>query len=81
MGSLYRENAFLAEANFLPVSCTGEVFVFTRDAQSRALTVAVNRSDAPQDVSLVTEQGEQTVITGSYENGVLGPLSAVVIVE
>lgn len=81
LGSLYRENAFLAEANFLPVSCTGEVFVFTRDAQSRALTVAVNRSDAPQDVSLVTEQGEQTVITGSYENGVLGPLSAVVIVE
>jgi len=48
----------------------------------RALLVAVNRGEMLRDLSgVLPGRYEAHVITGSFENGVLAPMTAVVILQ
>lgn len=81
LGKLYRENEFLKNAVYMPVVSVGDVFCYARTRKGMTLTVAVNRGNHAQDVRSVLPQGEATVITGGYHDGVLDALSAVVVIE
>lgn len=81
LGQLRRAAAFLSDAKFLPVCATADVFIYTRAAHDGSLTVAVNRSGIPQNIQALVKGKHPHVITGSLENGILAPLSAIVCLE
>lgn len=81
LGRIYRENPFLADASFTPIVSTGDLFLYTRKGNGRALSVAVNRGDVPCSLQTVLPEGEVTVITGRLEHRELYPLSAAVILQ
>lgn len=82
LGRLRRQSGFLSHADFLPLISTPDIFIYQRRAQEQILTVAVNRSGQPHPIGAVLPSSTVThLLTGSYDNGVLAPLSALVLLE
>lgn len=82
LGKLVREASFLPDAGFLPLISTPDVFAYARRAGEHMLTIAVNRGERGHDLSgVLTGTPKVQVITGSFEGGVLAPLSAVVLLQ
>lgn len=88
LGRLYRLADFLPRALFIPFAGTTDVFAYSRSRRfvdredDRALLVVVNRGEMARDLSgVLPGRYEAHVITGSFENGVLAPMTAVVMFQ
>ncbi|MCL2057373.1 MAG: hypothetical protein FWH02_09195, partial [Oscillospiraceae bacterium] len=72
---------FLAEAEFIPITFHRDVCVFARKKGDTAIVFAVNRilEDRRIDLPLEFKDVRPLVVSGPYDNGVLGGYSGVVL--
>jgi glycosidase len=82
LGELRRRYPLFGDATFEPMTFTEEVVVFLRRAADVSLLFAVNRSESRERLSLPWEFKDipPFFLTGDYENGILEPLSGIVLV-
>jgi glycosidase len=82
LGELRRRYPVFGDATFEPMILTEEVVVFLRRAAGISILFAVNRSESRERLTLPWEFKDipPFFLTGDYENGVLEPLSGIVLV-
>lgn len=82
LGQIYADTHFLPEAAFRPVTVTNDILIYVRQHRYHVLSVAVNRGGNPHNIGAVLPPGGKIqVLAGSFENGVLQPLSAIVVIR
>lgn len=82
LGQLRRAAAITPDAPFVPFACVPDVFAYARTAPDHQVVAAVNRGGNARDLSgVLYPHSRAYVVAGRFENGVLDPLSAVVILS
>ncbi|MDL2234019.1 glycoside hydrolase family 13 protein, partial [Ruminococcaceae bacterium OttesenSCG-928-L11] len=81
LGELRRQYPIFEDAAFEPAVFTEPVCLFIRSCATCRILFAVNRSDKPGHLYLPLIYRKQDIffLAGSFENGMLGPLSGIVI--
>ena len=81
LGQLRLSMPFLTEADFLPLVVESDLCAYLRISGTKKLLVAINRSQSEKSLPLPPgfEDAQLHLLLGSYQNGLLGAQSAVLM--
>ncbi|MCL2035319.1 MAG: glycoside hydrolase family 13 protein [Oscillospiraceae bacterium] len=81
LGKMRKDYPIFTEASFIPITFHRDICVFARKKGDTAIVFAVNRilEDRRVDLPLAFKDPRPLVVSGPYENGVLGGYSGVVL--